>query len=82
MWYMLECVDQTGFQILFGKLWLCLVNIGQEQVQEQVLKRRRFKNQEQPTDQFLQSVCSDKFFCYKMSGWFNKDRGVFLVLYF
>ena len=38
---MLEYVDQIGFQMLFGMLSLCLVNLGQEQVQQQALKRRR-----------------------------------------
>ena len=78
---MFECVVQTGFQMVFGMLWLCLVNLGQEQVQKQILKRRWLKNSEQPRDQFLQSVCNDKFFCYKMSGWFNKDSGVFFWFY-
>jgi len=39
-------------QMLFEILWNCLVNYVQEQVWEQVLKIRCFKNPEQPRDQF------------------------------
>jgi len=59
--------------------WLILVK---NRFKEQVLKKCWFQNLEQTKDQFLQSVCTCKFFCFKLSSWSNKDHGVFLVLYF
>jgi len=52
MYSKLECVDLNRFQMLFEILCKCLVNLVQEQVWEQVLKIRWFKNPEQPRDQF------------------------------
>jgi len=48
---MLECAVRIGFQMLFEIYFEWLVNLVQEQVQEQVLKRRWFKNPEQLRDQ-------------------------------
>jgi len=53
---MLECVVRTGLQMLFEIYFKWLVNLVQEHVQEQVLKRRRFKNPEHPRDRSTKSL--------------------------